>query len=102
MRVHHNVIYGADNRAMQYEVQGRVRGRGSGGTVTKGSPLAVPAHPANKMVRLQKSDCRHSLEFKAFSRENPAKRKKKERKTVQDTPLEPLLINFTSYQTVVL
>ena len=102
MCVHHKVIYGADNRSMHHEVQGQVRGRGSGGLSQKvHHPLYQPI-PPTKWSDSKNLEADKVWNLKHFQEKIQQKEKKTERKNVQDTPLEPLLINFTSYQTVVL
>ena len=55
MYVHQKAIYGADNRSMHREVQGRGRGGGLSQKVHHNKQIDSPSHPSNKVVRFQKS-----------------------------------------------
>ena len=104
MCVNHKVIYGQAIDLCTMKCRGGV-GEGVWGTVTKGSPKAVPAHPAKKMVRLQSLDADKVWNLKHFQEKSQQKEKKKKENTSKTRHWNPFSLMsqyFTSYQTVVL
>ena len=86
-------MYEADNRSMHHEVQGRVRGRGSGGLSQKVHHRLYQPTPPTKWSDSKNLDADKVWNLKHIQ-EKMQQKGKKERKNVQDTPLEPLLINL--------
>ena len=92
MCINHKDIYGQTIDLCTMKCRGGV-GSGLGGLSQKVHHRLYQPTPPTKWSDSKSLDADKVLEFKAFSREKPAKRKKKERKNVQDTSLAPLLIN---------
>ena len=66
-------------------------GQGGGGAVTKGSPQVVPAHPSNKMARLQILDADKVWNLNHFQENSrPKKKKKKKKKRKQEDHSGPI------------
>ena len=85
----------ADNRSMHHKVQGRGRGWGD---CHKRFTIGCTSPPRQQNGQTPKALMQTKFGIQSiFKRKASKKIKKKERKNVQDTPLEPLLMNVSIF-----